>query len=385
MSFDKIEEHINLLLWGKRIVELNGQVYVFRSPTISEINHANFIHQSSLDRYRSEGVLHSGDELIKIAKSQGEWADVDNNYYFKFDELIKVAEDQLEGANTIQTKRIKKQIDRANKRREDVVDRYNRIVSYSFEHQAAEDRLRYLVKCVTEDKDGNAIWKDDYAFNNDMNHELLFRLMTAYVDHSHDIFKIDVLREIARSPMWRVRWGVGKNNICSLFGSNVCDLNELQIGLIYWSMVYDSVYMSMDCPSDSIIEDDEKLDKWLDDRRQEQERKKINRQVDRDSGVRGFYDRSGKFHHQGRRASDHQEYGQFVNGYFDESGVFRYYTPEEKEARIKEIQRGNAPDVKNILRSEQSHLKDKPYLREEQLRKGRSRLIMGSIKGKRHD
>ena len=40
----EIEEFINQILWGKKIVQLSdGRLFCFRSPTIAEKNHANYI------------------------------------------------------------------------------------------------------------------------------------------------------------------------------------------------------------------------------------------------------------------------------------------------------------------------------------------------------
>ena len=50
-----------------------------------------------------------------------------------------------------------------------------------------------------------------------------------------------------------------------LFGKPLMELTNDQDSLVYWSQVYDVAYESMDRPEQSIIDDDEALDKWFEE------------------------------------------------------------------------------------------------------------------------
>lgn len=78
-----------------------------------------------------------------------------------------------------------------------------------------------------------------------------------------------ILRKIARHPMWRTRWISATKTSTSLFSGNVSDWDQNKLMLCYWSNFYDTIYSGPDRPEDSIIEDDELLDNWLESKNKE--------------------------------------------------------------------------------------------------------------------
>lgn len=377
-----LEEQIMAILWGKHIVSLNnGHVHYFRSPTIAERNHSNFIYKTSLDLYIAASILTS-DQLIQLAKSRGEWTEIDENYYNNFDKLLALANEQLAYACKSNQKKIKKQIKEAKRKRQDVVDRYNIITCHSAEQQAMEDKVKYYIACLTENSHGQPLWNSYQDFEQCENQKLIMELIEAYFDVMKNMVDTTTVRKIARSPSWRIRWNVGKKDIYSLFGSYIRDLSDTQLELVYWSQVYDSVYNAIDSPPDSVIEDDKKLDAWLKERNKEENTKRVNRSIER-KGKRGFYDRQGNFHSMGKQVHEHKEIGMFLDGYFDEeTGYFIQYTEEEKKAKLTEIYENNDPNIRRILMAEQNAIKNKNLVREEHLRKGKNRMLL-TLTGKK--
>jgi len=384
MDAVQIEEYIAAILWGKHIVTLgDGRVFVFRSPTIAEKNHANYVHKTSLENYAHEGVLSTSDELIKCARINGEWTNSDENYFSKFDELIKVAYDNLETASQVQASRIQKQINAAETKRRQVCTKYNSLTYYSIEQQAAEDKLMTLIKYVAEYIDGTPVWGSTKEFDKSQDYDLLTELLTLYVTKDNDM-DVAFIRSIVRSPQWRIRWNAGKENIPSLFGCDIRDLNDVQFSCIYWSQIYDSAFSAMDPPSDEVVNDDELFDKWMEKKNEEEKIRRKNRSMDRESGgKRGFYDRQGNFHSQGKRPTDHKEVGFVVDGYYDDDGFYHKYTEEEKMEKVREIQKYNPTPIRHILASESKILSEKKgTMKEEQLRRGKSRMLLNNFKGK---
>ena len=78
---DKIENFIQGIMWGKKIVSIDDDIFMFRSLTSEERNIADFIYNRSLSKYQVNKSLLSSDELINIARKEGMWTDVDENYY----------------------------------------------------------------------------------------------------------------------------------------------------------------------------------------------------------------------------------------------------------------------------------------------------------------
>jgi len=383
MGENGVEEYIMSILWGKHIVSLrdNSRTFCFRSPTIAEKNHADFIYQSSLKLYKTAGIS-TNEQLLKIAANQNEWTEVDNNYYTKFDSLMDLANAQLVGASRYQQKKLKKQIKQAKKKRRDVVDRYYSITCNSVEQQAMEDKIKYYIQNLTENMDGTPIWKTMEEFQACMDHSFIAELVTHYFEIVQKFLSTKIIRQIARSSTWRIRWNIGKKNVSTLFGADIRDLNDNQLELLYWSQVYDNVFDSAEPPPESVIEDDNKLDAWLKEKHKEHTAKRANRSVEK-KGKRGFYDKGGTFHPMGKQVHEHKEIGVCLDGYFDEeTGYFIYYTEEERQAKLDEIYGRNDPHTRRILASEKKAIDSKTEIREEQLRKGRNRMLL-TLSGKK--
>ena len=378
-----IEEYIMSILWGKHIVSLhdNNRTLCFRSPTIAEKNHADFIYQSSLKSYKADGIS-TNEQLLKIAADQNEWTEVDNNYYTNFDSLMDLANGQLIGASKSYQKKLKKQIKQAKKKRLNVIDRYYSITCNSVEQQAMEDKVKYYIQNLTENMDGTPVWATMKEFQSCMEHDFIAELVTHYFEVVQKFLSTKIIRQIARSSTWRIRWNIGKKNVYTLFGADIRDLNDNQLELLYWSQVYDNVFDSAEPPPESIIEDDDKLDAWLKEKHKESTAKYANRSMEKKS-KRGFYDKSGNFHSMGKQVHEHKEIGVCLEGYFDEeTGYFIRYTEEERKAKLDEIYCRNDPNTRRILASEQKVIDNKSVVREEQLRKGRNRMLM-TLSGKK--
>lgn len=80
-------------------------------------------------------------------------------------------------------------------------------------------------------------------------------------------------RQIARSGLWRQMWAVGKK-VGQLFNRPVSEMSKDQLTLCSFSIMYDNVYESPDCPSEKIICDDDCLDGWFIDQKNKNEESK---------------------------------------------------------------------------------------------------------------
>jgi hypothetical protein len=85
------------------------------------------------------------------------------------------------------------------------------------------------------------------------------------------------LRELYFDPTWRMIWSISKDTQ-SIFGLNANALNDNQLGLLYWSKVYDSISESSEAPNGSVMRDTIAVDGWMikqSKNREAEERKKV--------------------------------------------------------------------------------------------------------------
>lgn len=80
------------------------------------------------------------------------------------------------------------------------------------------------------------------------------------------------MRDLARNEPWRSLWNCRKEG-ASLFGCSTIDFSDEQRSLINWSLLYDNIYQHPECPSDDVVGDDDSLDGWMIDQRQQREKK----------------------------------------------------------------------------------------------------------------
>ena len=79
---------------------------------------------------------------------------------------------------------------------------------------------------------------------------------------NQDSITDEQFREIARTSPWRNTWNC--NNSCAyVFSESVSDLTPNQIALISYSVMYDNIYQSQECPPDEVVEDNDAIDGWL--------------------------------------------------------------------------------------------------------------------------
>jgi len=85
----------------------------------------------------------------------------------------------------------------------------------------------------------------------------LNKVMSLYHEN---ILDSDAIRALARSYPWSGLWPTLKIN-GKIFENS--ELTSEQQTLISWSVMYDRIYESPDCPPEEVIEDDDLLDGWL--------------------------------------------------------------------------------------------------------------------------
>lgn len=85
------------------------------------------------------------------------------------------------------------------------------------------------------------------------------------------MLSLEQIRELAKTPPWTEYWMTAKRN-GRVF--NNINLSLEQQLLLIWSITYENIYQSYDCPPRSIIEDDDVFDGWLALRREKAEKEK---------------------------------------------------------------------------------------------------------------
>lgn len=112
-------------------------------------------------------------------------------------------------------------------------------------------------------------------------------VMMAYRD---SILDQDQVRELARNEPWKSLWATKEHTGVRLFSNHDREKSANQQNIIVWSMMYDNIQESIDCPTDDVIEDDDMLDGWFllqaDKREKDREEKAFEESTSNDK-IRG--------------------------------------------------------------------------------------------------
>lgn len=147
------------------------------------------------------------------------------------------------------------------------------IVKCSREAYADSKRGLFLLhRCLFRGSSDVRVFKTLEDLENCKN-EILVKLLSSVCFPFLSGMNSTVLRKISMHHSWRSRWASAKKTGQDLFGGIISEWDYNKVYLCYWSNFYDNVFESMDCPEEHILKDDEMLDNYLEQKRQERDNK----------------------------------------------------------------------------------------------------------------
>lgn len=291
LSNNELDKYLLTIFTGKKVVSLehkNKDVYlVFKQPD-------NYLKLKATNKYElsykdalNQGLL-SIEDLEKLITER-------KLYTEKDDEDIERLESKLEAQQVLlsKTKKVQANKDRINKAISELelqvyqikLKKYSKLMM-SANTKAEEDRMSFLCWACTNDLENEEPYWDSYE--KFMNEEHGFR--SSAVSKFSDFYQgisTEVIRFIARSGLWRVRYINSMKTTSPLFDRVSTDYTNDQLNLVYWSNYYQNIYEMMpeDRPSDEVIDDDKELDEYMNgyykDRTKEASARRIDRKSDK--------------------------------------------------------------------------------------------------------
>jgi len=82
------------------------------------------------------------------------------------------------------------------------------------------------------------------------------------------------IRELARTDPWKSTWTITEKCEDTLFRNEGRELGVDQKNMVIWSIMYDNIHESLECPRDDVLEDADMLDGWLITQRKKNEKDK---------------------------------------------------------------------------------------------------------------
>ncbi len=276
MNNENIHQVCNRIITGYQPVVFFDKLYVVKDPIPEHHYLADVFCKDIYDDFLQEGFL-TQEESIQILIDRGLWSN-DNDKQIDF--LVKDFSNILKNIKDCQFRSNEKkrweELAKANRKKiEQLSSSKNLILSQTIEYFIKLEKYKYLLFLNTY-HNNERVWNDVDVFYNQQNEKLInFLLKNTYL-----AFDIDnkIIRKIARNDPWRIIWRAS-NKTGSLFKHSASEMTEYQRELVTWSILYDSVYENMDCPDDSIIDNDDLLDAWFleqQEKRKSEKKDKLN-------------------------------------------------------------------------------------------------------------
>jgi hypothetical protein len=237
-----------------------------RSLTPTEKARAEFIYKQAMGKAR-KNKLPTRKQCMADAISSGWWTkDKEKLIRLREAELNRI-EKERERTKHNKGKQIKYRTDRiiATKALKALRDEYESLCSHSAESYAETARANYILSRITLTTEEEQFWDKHSDFLKEDDTAFLASLIVAY--NALSVLDERKIRKVARSSGWSIMWSSSKKTGDPLFNKPTCNYSPEQAILCYWSLMYDSVYESMDKPSDKVIENDAALDKWFQDQK----------------------------------------------------------------------------------------------------------------------
>jgi HPt (histidine-containing phosphotransfer) domain-containing protein len=271
---EELERYLNIIFTGQKFSYIEDKLFVFKHPDNIIRMRSDLIYDRAHDKALSQGMLPVKD-LEVLIRERNIFTEEDEN-------ALERLNTQLEAQHILlsKTTRVKARQDRiketiANLKKEARELEYKRIskLSMSAESKAEEERLLFLCFSCTYVEDGNRHWNTFNDLLNERKLEFKDKILYEYIKFRNGI-DTSIIRQVARSSLWRIRYVTSQKATESLFGIPTSQYTNDMLNLAYWSNFYQSVYemMPKDRPPDSIIDDDDSLDAYMKDFYEERNR-----------------------------------------------------------------------------------------------------------------
>lgn len=258
---------LNSILWGRRYINVEDsnektKLLIAKELELQDKIWIDFIYKQALANGKDKKLLPEAELAVFLDKC-GVWTKKDakdiQNLKISLARISKTLNEDISKREYQISTKLQKTLTTQLKKKEEIRSTHfiNSLEIYANSQRVNASIFSYLYRDVN-----NKYWTTWEDFLDETDN--IFIRNAANEIFKRDSLTIKQIRAIARSGNWRFRWAAYKTS-GDLFGKPLIELTNDQDTLVYWSQVYDAAYESMDRPAQSVIDDDDALDKWFED------------------------------------------------------------------------------------------------------------------------
>lgn len=263
---EKMQTIIGEILSGERVVSVDNNTYIFKYPLNKLRQRSIFLENQLIEIALEEGYLSEDNLPEELAEEV---------FSIEEAERLQEVEKKIEGLSLVLKKRIKgtdiyirdlEGIENLKSEKESLLIKKGSTSQYSAEYKSREEKYMYLLSQCTYSLDNKLVWEDYNNLLEKNTAEFVYKLLNAFLDFYWG-YSTEIVRKIARSGHWRVIYLSAKSGIFNLTEVSAKDVSMLLLQLMSWTMYYNNIseMLTSDRPSDEVIENDTKLDQFMEE------------------------------------------------------------------------------------------------------------------------
>jgi hypothetical protein len=260
----KMGRLINELLTGKRLVktEASWAPLIFcQGLTGNQKILAELQYEEAYDE-AIEMEIPTEKELKIDLHRNAVWTFAQDKILKECTENVKTLKKQLEPARykRARFKALEKRVKKATEKRDKLFSYKHALFSNSAERYAEEQKIWWGIHKMAFHTNGDPIWQDYEDFAN-FDIDEVTKIVNAHLLGFR--LPIEDVRRVARNGEWRIYYNSCKDS-SNLFNRALSDLDDNQLNVLYWSVIYDNALNAYEPPGDDVFDDDDLFDGWLD-------------------------------------------------------------------------------------------------------------------------
>jgi hypothetical protein len=266
LTHDETEQTLTKIFSGVDYAFIDKSLLVFRFPSHEVRQKAYIYYQRSFESAVEQGML-PAIELRALIEKRNLITEADKAHLKKLEGQLEAQEILLSKTTRVKANqdRIKKVVRRLKHEIREIEIKNTSKMMMSAETKAEEDRTFYVCCGCTYKEDGETLfWPSYEEALKGTNLELKDTILLAFLKFYSGL-STTIIRELARSSLWRIRYINSIKTSDPLFGVPASEYTTDQLNLVYWSNYYQNIYEMMpeDRPSDMVIDDDDALDAFM--------------------------------------------------------------------------------------------------------------------------
>lgn len=273
MSDADIELLLYRILCGKLYFFYNGEKYELRSPDYDTRYNSQLLYNSILNDEKYNDWIRE-EQLNYVLISLGLWTkdtitiikDIEKKIDNTKVDLFKSA------AFMDKVKTLKKTLNQYKMQLSKILESKINLMNNTLEGYALSIKNEFII-CNTLYKNNKKVFTKNIE-NNQNSYSYFNNLVNEINKYT---IGISDFKELVRHQLWKTYWNSNKQNP---FNSSILDLTDDQRTLVNISRMYDSIYDHPECPSESIIEDDDMLEGWMILQKRKNEQIKNQQKID---------------------------------------------------------------------------------------------------------